>query len=338
MKYFHPENKSKLNLSFCKNELIKLNIHVIIDEENLFKYNPNSEYYTDKCYPYTTENGTDILLNDRHDEFTDLLHNNFTNMDESSNMITMKCYYVLFNKEGLSKNIGNYIIAFITIWFLISGILFFKVGYEFLEEDINKIISLKKKKKKKSANLRESENIKKKKTKNKKLCFNQSNNSIKKTNINSNNDFIYSYKNLEIYNSSDNKNFDDISNNFTDYELNTLSYERAQKYDKRNYLEFYISLIRIKHPLIFSFFPLKDYNSRIIKINLFLLYFSMLYFMNALFFSETTIHKIYKDGGVYNFIYLIPNILYSFFISHLIITIIKFISLSDRNISEIKLF
>ena len=148
MKYFHPENKSKLNLSFCKNELIKLNIHVIIDEENLFKYNPNSEYYTDKCYPYTTENGTDILLNDRHDEFTDLLHNNFTNMDESSNMITMKCYYVLFTKEGLSKNIGNYIIAFITIWFLISGILFFKVGYEFLEEDINKIISLKKKKKK----------------------------------------------------------------------------------------------------------------------------------------------------------------------------------------------
>ena len=64
----------------------------------------------------------------------------------------------------------------------------------------------------------------------------------------------------------------------------------------------------------------------------------MLYFMNALFFSETTIHKIYKDGGVYNFIYLIPNILYSFFISHFIITIIKFISLSDRNISEIKLF
>ena len=214
MKYFHPENKSKLNLSFCKNELIKLNIPVIIDEENLFKYNPNSEYYTDKCYPYTTENGTDILLNDRHDEFnennmslcekncmfkgyepkaqnalceceikskqlviseiinqTNLLHNNLTNMDESSNMITMKCYYVLFTKEGLSKNIGNYIIAFITIWFLISGILFFKVGYEFLEEDINKIISLKKKKKKKSANLRESENIKKKKTKNKKLCF-----------------------------------------------------------------------------------------------------------------------------------------------------------------------
>ena len=59
---------------------------------------------------------------------TDLLYNNFTNKDESSNLIAMKCYYVLFTKEGLSKNIGNYIIAFITIWFLISGIIFFKVG------------------------------------------------------------------------------------------------------------------------------------------------------------------------------------------------------------------
>ena len=376
---FHPENKSKLNLAYCKNELINFNIPVVIDEENLFKYNPDSEYYTDECYPYTTENGTDILLNDRHDEYnennmslcekncvfkgyesetqnarceceikskqlviseiinqTDLLHNNFTYKDESSNMITMKCYYVLFTKEGLSKNIGNYIIAFLTIWFLISGILFFKVGYEFLEEDINKIMSFKKKEKKKSVSLRESENIKKKKAKNKKLCFNQSINSTKKANINSNNEFIYSNKNLELYNCSNNKNVYDISNNFTDYELNTLSYDNAQKYDKRNYLEFYISLIKRKHPLIFSFFPLKDYNSRIIKINLFLLYFSMFYFISALLFNETIIHKIYKDGGAYNFLYLIPHILYSFLISHIIITIIKFISLSDRNISEIK--
>ena len=197
-------------------------------------------------------------------------------------------------------------------------------------------MSFKKKEKKKIVNLKESKNIKKKKAKNKKLSFNKSNNSIKKSNLNSNNEFIYSNKNVELYNSFDNTNFDDISNNFTDYEYNTFSYERAQKYDKRNYLEFYISLIRIKHPLIFAFFPLKDYNSRIIKINLFLLYFSILYFISGLFFNETTIHQIYKDGGVYNFIYLIPNILYSFFISHLIITIIKFISLSDRNISEIK--
>ena len=39
-----------------------MNIPVSIDENNLFKYDPNSAYYRDNCYAYTTENGTDIIL------------------------------------------------------------------------------------------------------------------------------------------------------------------------------------------------------------------------------------------------------------------------------------
>ena len=64
-------NKSKLNLSYCEDILIKLNIPVNIDESQLFKYDPNSEYYKDNCFSYTTENGTDILLDDIKQEFTD---------------------------------------------------------------------------------------------------------------------------------------------------------------------------------------------------------------------------------------------------------------------------
>ena len=41
---FHPVNKSKLNLSYCKDELINFNIPVSIDESNLFKYDPNNAY------------------------------------------------------------------------------------------------------------------------------------------------------------------------------------------------------------------------------------------------------------------------------------------------------
>ena len=62
---YHPLNKSKLNLSHCEDILIKLNIPVLIDENSLFKYDPNSDFYQDNCFPYTTENGTDIILNDR---------------------------------------------------------------------------------------------------------------------------------------------------------------------------------------------------------------------------------------------------------------------------------
>ena len=55
-----------------------------------------------------------------------------------------------------------------------------------------------------------------------------------------------------------------------------------------------------------------------------------------MFFNEKTIHQIYEDKGIYNFIYLIPYISYSFIASHTLFTIIKYFSLSERNIYEIK--
>ena len=50
-----------------------------------------------------------------------------------------------------------------------------------------------------------------------------------------------------------------------DFELNSLEYEEALKLDKRNYFQYYFSLIKNNHPLIVSFIPFKDYNSFIIK-------------------------------------------------------------------------
>jgi hypothetical protein len=66
---YHPLNKTKLDLSECKN--IKLNIPVSINENDLFKHDPNSNFYNDDCFSYTSENGTDIILNDRKQEFKD---------------------------------------------------------------------------------------------------------------------------------------------------------------------------------------------------------------------------------------------------------------------------
>ena len=48
-----------------------MNIPVSIDENKLFKYDPNSSYYTDNCFSHTTENGTDIILSDRKKEYSD---------------------------------------------------------------------------------------------------------------------------------------------------------------------------------------------------------------------------------------------------------------------------
>ena len=122
-----------------------------------------------------------------------------------------------------------------------------------------------------------------------------------------------------------------------DYELNTLNYINALKYDKRTCSEYYISLIRTKHPILFGFCPIKDYNTIIIKSNIFFLSFSVYYAMNFVFFNEKVIHKIYEDGGKYDFVYFLPQISMAFALSHIVYIIIRLIFLSERNVLKIKL-
>ena len=144
--------------------------------------------------------------------------------------------------------------------------------------------------------------------------------------------------NLE-FNDNQNKIIDNnIYNhlNYNDYELNHFTYSEALKIDKRTYLDYYFSLLKTKHIIIFTFYTNSDYNSKIIKIILFLFSFCLYFTINALFFNDSTMHKIYEDEGDFNFIYQIPQILYSTIISAFINIIIKYLSLSEKNIIEIK--
>ena len=126
------------------------------------------------------------------------------------------------------------------------------------------------------------------------------------------------------------------SENYVDYEINSFDYKLALKYDKRTYFQYYMSLLRIKHFIIFLFYRKKDYNSIIIKTFFFLFSFALLYAVNALFFNDSIMHKIYEDKGKFNFLYQLPQIIYSTFISSSITFLMKFLSLSDKNIIEIK--
>ena len=425
---YEPINKTKLDLSYCEESSISYNIPVSIDENNLFKYNPNSEYYNDECNSYTTENGTDIILNDRKEDFiennmslcenlcdymgydtdskkalcecgirykefilseidkeTNILSNNFTKDDTTSNLGAMKCYQVVFSKEGLSKNIGSYILFFIIIIHIISTILFYKCGYYFLESSAKniiktkmnlkssksgeiikneikskvtnfsqnqipkkkKIIKVKKKVKKNIANPLKRKNSKKS------IYINQLNININSSDSKSLNKLklkdmdIFSYKTKQNLNNNKMKKSNyDIKNektnkylpldNFSDFELNIMKYNDAQCIDNRTYFQYYLSLLKSKHPITFTFCSNKDYNLLIIKICLFSLSFAIYYLFNAIFFSYSIIHIIYKEGGSYNLSYLFPIIIYAFLISYYINVIIKLFLLSERSLLEIK--
>ena len=144
---------------------------------------------------------------------------------------------------------------------------------------------------------------------------------------------------IDIYNSQIiNNNINNISNIFDkkDFEINLLCYELALKLDHRNYFQYYISLLKNSHPIIFSFVPFDDYNSTIIKIFLFFFSFSLDFTINALFFTDDTMNKIYQDKGKFNFLYQIPQILYSTLISKFIDSTIKNFALTQEDIIQLK--
>ena len=123
---------------------------------------------------------------------------------------------------------------------------------------------------------------------------------------------------------------------YNDCELNSLSYSQAIEKDKRTYCQYYISLIKTKHLLIFPFCFYSDYNPFIIKICIFLLTLSTFLTINALFYTNSIIHDIYKEEGRYILKNHINNIILSAFISTVLYHLIKYFFTSDKNIIKIK--
>ena len=373
---------------------------VSIDENNIFLYNISSEYYNDLCFPYTTENKTDIIIDDRRKEYIknnlslcerncelnnynsnekkvkckcpvkiifppideiiinpDSYLTNFADFRKISNLEVIKCYRLFFTENGFKKNIGNYILIFLIIFEIILAIFFKAKDYKIIIDKIYKIINLKKEEKNNEIvkdnnkiiiyngnDKNKGKRIKKKKKKKlsdtqilkienfpnppKKaginILFRKSNFTKKDEdtidkNTNSKLDSKFLTKNIKneqnpdnfLHNNNNQNNslMDKIRKNYyNDYEMNSLNYNRALEIDKRTYLEYYFSLLREKHLVIFTFYTNNDYNSRIIKICLFLFSFALYYTTNGLFFSDSSMHRIYVDNGSYNLLYQLPQI------------------------------
>ena len=405
---YYPLNGTDLDvldLTICKNKNLKIDISIPIEinDNDIDKYNPESNYYNDICSKTTSDSGTDISLSDRKNKFIDdnmtlceedcklvqynsttkkakcsclvkinilsikdikfdkdKLKDNFIDINNIANIKLMKCFKKVFSKDNLIKNYGFYIFSFIYILYIICLLLFCCKYYSQLIKEIDKVIKAKENTKNSGINFKkniETQNnrfikIKKPIKKNQKfkmpIIIKKNGNPPKngkiriskkiklKTNFNigSKNQFINTKNNIsKIRFSSKNENI----LKYNDRELNSLTYKKALIFDKRTYFQYYISLLKINHLLIFSFYNNnKDYNSQIIKMFLFFFFFAVHFTINALFFNDDTMHTIYIEEGEFNFIYQIPIIVYSSLISGVINTIIKYFALSESIIIEIK--
>ena len=125
-------------------------------------------------------------------------------------------------------------------------------------------------------------------------------------------------------------------NRYIDEEINGLSFNYALQYDKRTFCQYYSSLLKTQHSLMSALFNNNDYNSKIIQMDLFFIGFSIYYTVNALFYNDDTMHKIYESKGDFDLDTQLPIALYSTIISTILNYPLNYLALSNDAIINFK--
>jgi hypothetical protein len=116
---------------------------------------------------------------------------------------------------------------------------------------------------------------------------------------------------------------------FKDDQLNSVDFKIAVVHDKRSFWKYYWSLLKTKQLCIFTFYTNTDYNLRSVKIALFILFISFYFAFTALFFNDNIIRSIYKKESTATLHCI--NIILSSICCLIMSFIIKFISLNERD-------
>ena len=115
-----------------------------------------------------------------------------------------------------------------------------------------------------------------------------------------------------------------------------MEYEEALLKDKRSMIRSYWSIINREHLILLTFFSRNDFNLSYVKFSRFIFLISTEMTMNAYFFADETMHKIYLSYGKYDFVQHIAQILMTMIFSQITEVFICYLSLTDSSIYEIK--
>ena len=313
---------------------------VITNGYNVF--DKDSPFYHDVCTPFTNENGNDVLLEDRiNDYFNEQLNicesgctfkeynvttnlytcncpiKNTINQDisevqevseefpkdffkkhKNSNIEVFKCASQVFSNEGQKNNWGSYILLTCLASFVGSVVFYFIKGRSKIDATFDNISVANPPKPKQVDPLSSDE---KKNRPSKEQIKADNNNKI----------------------------------TINDELLNSADFDFAKGKDKRGYLKLYWSLLKLKQLFIFTFYTSTDYNLRIVKIALFILFLSFYFAFTALFFNDSIMREIYIYKGNTNAAVHIPNIILSSLCCLIMNFIIRFVSLSERDYTRI---
>ena len=397
------ENGTDKPLEDRKNEFVKYNMSLCEEDCDFTDYDSINKKAICSCLiklklPLISEIKID----------KDKLISNFKDIKNIANFKLLNCYYLIFDKNNISKNLSNYTTTILIIFSIVSIFSFICHDYIKAKNIINQFERNKKRNNTIIKNILTNNIKNKKKLTNNNNILTQNNNNqrnvrknlsnVKKNNKRfSNLPFGYQFCNLnfnknikrqsaikkfnnpkesnnkiknirlehkrnsiinqkrgntstfvnsnyqmkrKLNGNNNNKlnlnNDKEKNESYNDYELNMLNYEDAKRLDYRSYCQYYISLLRTKHILIFSFFHHNDYNSQVIKIYLFFFTFEINFLISAMFYSDSIIHKIYVENGSFDFTYQIPQMFYSFIVSTILKNILNILGLYEPNVVLIK--
>ena len=284
---------------------------------------------------------------------------NFVKSVFNSNIFVVKCYKLVFNSKRLKKNLGHWIyFSFISCQVINFGFFLFfglKALIVYLlsitipscpPRKINKTNYL-------SNNKTEINNVVKKN--NLMVQFNENENSKEKNQIRISNLCILTssedeniisiteseqkekeitLENNEIKNEKDSIDNDIIDpKNLTEDQLEKLPYEKAVKYDNRNFGKTYTYSILHKQSLLSVIFIKTNYKLTCVKISTLFIVFTLNTGWNAFFFSQSLQKKRYKGD---NSIWIrIPKVILSCFSSIICCFLINLISSYEKDLNKI---
>ena len=392
---YNPYNKSeKLDLSICQEEKVKIINHInpslsrmrlinIIesssDYENIFS--DDSKFYTDYCSKFTSEEGADVLIQDRHIDFNyegqlcqpgcEINEINITyglvtclcpaqnslgnisifnfeqiykeakgnikqhNNDEknknlrysNNNFKAFSCIKNIFN-SGYKNNYVLIILTFlIFIYLIMIGIFFIYRKNKSGTIESNPPHPKDKKDKNNKTNNKEKNKEKNKGKKKDKSKEKYKGKKVDKDKVKSNLEkeekrTTSPLKRSEAFNIlSSKEKIKKASDNNDD--INDSEYYKYLRDKKKSFYDLFISRL-IERQLILS--CLKNKNSLRI-LNLLLLDSLIINHIgiNTFFFSEKNIHQIYIDKNIYNFCYQAKFIIFSMIISHILLSLLKYL-------------
>ena len=320
-----------------ENQLKSKTISVLTNGYDVF--DTNSPFYNDICTPYTNENGNDVLLdlrrNDYYNENMNLFNNGCklaryniksmactfrcnirTTPDESAEVIPERFLHKDFQNLSRRTNIAllkcasnvfsfkgqtkNFGSYILLINFAsFVGILFFHFFKE--KSSMNNELIIKKKDKRSKITSKEKD----------------------------------TYDEIIGVNSSL-KRFENIEKDLTsmNYEIN-FSYLNDALKENNSYLLIYWNFLKFKQIIIFTFFSSNRGILRSTKIFLFILFFAFNMAFTVFFCNDNIIRALYISKGNINFSIHLPNIISSSSCSYIAYLIIRHVFQNKRDISTI---